>query len=279
MPQPLIFNEIKHVPSIEVAFHRGLWSFIFLFFISLFFTKINNFFLIFNSYKKIIILSITALLISINWTGFIFAVSINRVQDASMGYFITPMISISFGYIFMNEKINYLKFISVILMLIAIIYLIYSLNSFPYMALLIGTSWAIYGLLRKKINVPPSVGLLYECFFISIFSLPYLTYVYIIGSGYFLNYNSYTSILLILTGAVTLFPLLLFNLGIKHIQLGYAGVLFYLAPTFHLITSIFILKEDLQFEKLIAFIIIWIGIIIFIYDVIIKEKINVNNTQ
>ena len=90
MPQPLIFNEIKYVPPIEVAFHRGLWSFIFLFFILLFFTKINDFLLLFRSKKKILILSITAFLISINWTGFIFAVSISRVQDASMGYFINP---------------------------------------------------------------------------------------------------------------------------------------------------------------------------------------------
>ena len=144
---------------------------------------------------------------------------------------------------------------------------------------MIGTSWGIYGLLRKNLNVSPSVGLLYECFLISIFSLPYLIYIYFKGFGYFLNHDSFTSIFLILTGAVTLFPLFLFNLGIKHIQLGYAGVLFYLAPTFHFITSVFILKEDLQIEKLISFIIIWIGIVIFIYDVIIKEKINVSNTQ
>ena len=104
MPQPLIFNEIKYVPPLEVAFHRGLWSFIFLFIILLFFTKIKDFIKIFNSKKNIIILSITASLITINWTGFIFAVSINKVQDASMGYFITPMISICLGYLFINEK-------------------------------------------------------------------------------------------------------------------------------------------------------------------------------
>ena len=82
----------------------------------------------------------------------------------------------------------------------------------------------------------------------------------------------YTTIFLILTGAVTIFPLFFFNLGIKHISLGYAGVLFYLAPTFHFVTSVFILNEELQLVKLISFLIIWIGIIIFIIDVIIKEE-------
>ena len=97
MPQPLIFNEIKFIPPIEVASHRGLWSFLFLIIFLSIFKKKSEFFLIFKSYKKLLILTITAFLISINWTGFILAVSINRVQDASMGYFITPMISISLG--------------------------------------------------------------------------------------------------------------------------------------------------------------------------------------
>jgi len=277
LPQPLIFNEIKHVPSIEVAFHRGVWSFIFLFFILFFFTRIKDFFLIFYSKKKIFILSITALLISINWIGFIYAVSINRVQDASMGYFITPMISISLGYFFLNEKINKLKFLSVMLMLFAIIFLLINVKTFPYIALIIGTSWGIYGLLRKQISISPAIGLFYECFLISLFSFPYLIYLYFTGSGYYLNHNSYTTLLLTLTGLVTLFPLLLFNLGIKHITLGYAGVLFYLAPSFHFITSILILKEDIQLTKLISFIIIWIGVSIFIFNVIRSEKINENN--
>ena len=272
MPQPLIFNEIKYVPPIEVAFHRGIWSFIFLFIILSFFTKLYDFFLIFFSIKKLIVLSITAFLISINWTGFIFAVSINKVQDASMGYFITPMISIFLGYIFLNEKITILKFISLFLMIGSIIFLFISLKSFPFIAVLIGTTWGIYGLLRKQINVSPAIGLFYECFLISIFSLPYLLYLYFNDYGYFLNHSNYTTLLLIAAGAVTLFPLFFFNLGIKNIPLGLAGVLFYLAPTFHFITSVFILYENLLLPKLISFIIIWIAVLIFIFDVLKTEK-------
>jgi len=272
MPQPLFFNQIKYVPPIEIALHRGFWSFIFLFIILSFLIKFKDFLIIFFSIKKIIILSITSFLISINWTGFIFAVSINSVQDASMGYFITPMISVCLGYLFINEKITILKLISVILMFSAIIFLFITLDSFPYLALLIGTTWGIYGLLRKQINVSPALGLLFECFVISLFAIPYLLYIYFMKSGFFLNYNLYTSVLLILTGAVTLFPLYLFNLGLKNIQLGLAGVLFYLAPTFHFFTSIFILGENILIPKLIAFLIIWSAIIIFIYDVLKNQK-------
>jgi len=280
MPQPLFFNEISYIPSIEVALHRGLWSFIFLFIILFFSTKIKDFIIIFFSLKKIIILSITALLISINWTCFIFAVSISRVQDASMGYFITPMISIGLGYFFLKEKITRFKLFSVLLMLTSIIFLIYSLKTFPYIAILIGTSWGIYGLLRKQIDVSPEIGLLYESFIITLFSFPYLIYLFYEGSGYFLHYDSYTSVFLILTGVVTIFPLFFFNLGLKFIPLGYVGVIFYLTPTFHFITSVFILKETLVFEKLISFLIIWIAIGIFIMDVLRNEKIFIeSNTQ
>ena len=173
-----------------------------------------------------------------------------------MGYFITPMISIGLGYFILKEKITKLKLLSVMLMLISIIFLILNLKTFPYIAIIIGTSWGIYGLLRKQIDVSPEVGLFYESFFISFFAFPYLLYLFYQGSGYFLNYNSFTSVFLILTGAVTIFPLFFFNLGVKFIPLGYVGVLFYLAPSFHFITSVFILGETIVLTKLISFFII-----------------------
>jgi len=271
MPQPLFFDQIKYIPSFEVAMHRGLWSFVLLFILLFLMNEIKDFFYLFNSRKKIIILSITASLIAVNWTGFIYSVSIKQVQDASLGYFITPMISISLGYLFLNEKLNYKKIISVLLMILACLILIFNLNHLPFIAILIGTTWAIYGLLRKQINISPATGLLYESGLISLFALPYLLYLNYINSGYFNFELDFTSLMLILTGVVTIFPLFFFNLGLKHIPLGLAGVLFYIAPSFHFITSIYILEENISFEKLIAFIIIWFGVGIFIYDAI-KNK-------
>ena len=278
LPQPLFFNELNHVNTIEVVLHRGLWSFILLFLILILISNIRDFLSIFKSRKKIFILTITACLIATNWGGFIFAVGQERVQDASMGYFITPMISIVLGYFFLKEKMSKLKILSVLLMFFAIIILFFNLNEIPYLIILIGSTWAIYGLLRKRINISPSIGLLYESFFISLVSLPYLIYLIKTGESSFLNIDLKTTLFLVLTGAVTIFPLFFFNLGIKFIQLGLAGVLFYLAPTFHFITSIFILNEDILIAKLVSFIIIWIAIILYIYDSF-KKEIILNNTQ
>ena len=279
LPQPLFFNEIKFIPALEVALHRGFWSFIFLSIIIIFTGKIKKFFDIFKSNKKILFLSFSAILITINWTGFILAVSINRVQDASMGYYITPMISIILGYFFLNEKITKLKLISVCMMITSILFLLISLKTLPLLAILIGFTWGIYGLLRKQINVSAEIGLLYESGFITLFAFPYLIYLYIKGSGFFLDDTVTTSIFLVLTGLITIFPLFFFNLGLKFIPLSFAGIIFFLAPSLHFITSIFILNENLSYYKLTSFIIIWIAVIIFIIDIFRERKINENNIQ
>ena len=195
-----------------------------------------------------------------------------------MGYFITPMISIFLGYFFLKEKITLLKLYSVILMIFAIILLFINMRGMPYLVILIGTTWAVYGLLRKQINVSPSIGLLYESFLITLISFPYLIYLFKINESSFLVINNKTTIFLILTGIVTIFPLFFFNLGLKFIQLGLAGVLFYLAPSFHFVTSLFILGEEINTVKLFSFIIIWIGIILYIYDTMRNSFIE-NNTQ
>ena len=274
MPQPLFFDEINYIPSLEVAMHRGVWSFFVLFFSLVIFSEIKDFFKLFKSSKKIIILTITSLLIATNWLGFIYSVSINKVQDASLGYFLTPMISISLGYFILNENLNTRKIISVSLMLLACFILFTSLDSFPYLALLIGTTWGVYGLLRKQIEVSPATGLLYESGLITLIALPYLIYLNHLEIGYFSFNLNYISIMLFLTGIVTIIPLFFFNLGLRYTTLSLAGVLFYIAPSFHFITSVFILGENLVNQKFMAFIIIWVGVSIFIYDVVRNSRLS-----
>ncbi len=278
LPQPLFFNELNHVETFEIVLHRGLWSFVFLFLILLTLTNLKEFYDLFKSLKKIFILTITAALIASNWAGFIYAVGQERVQDASMGYFITPMISIILGNLFLKEKLTKYKTTAVLLMFFAIIYLFVNLREFPILIILIGSTWAVYGLLRKHLMVSPSIGLLYETFIISIVSIPYLLFIFYSGESSFISINLKTTLFLILTGVVTVFPLFFFNLGLKYIQLGLAGVLFYLAPSFHFITSFFILNEEILNFKMLSFLIIWVGIIFYIYDALKNRSIE-NSTQ
>ena len=114
--------------------------------------------------------------------------------------------------------------------------------------------------------------MLFESGLITLFALPYLIYINYQGVGFFLNHTNTISIFLILTGMITVIPLFFFNSGIKFITLGFAGVIFFIAPSLHFVTSIFILNETLSYQKLNAFIIIWLAVIIFIIDIFREER-------
>ena len=271
IPQPLLFNEIKHIPALEVVCHRSIWSFFFLLFGIFFLGKFSLFINIFKDKKLIIGLSITGLLIAINWSGFIISIGLEKLQDASLGYYISPLIYIALGYLFLKEKLNLSKIFSIILMLVSIFILIIDYGTIPYLAISIGLTWATYGLIRKKLNVDAEIGLLFESGIISIMSLPYLIYLFFNKEGYFLYSGYMDTSLLIFSGLFTIIPLFFFNIGVKYLSLGFAGVIFFLTPTFHFLTSIIILNEEITYIKLLTFIIIWIAVAIFV-----NEKIREN---
>ena len=207
LPQPLFFNEIKYISALEIVSHRSIWSFIFLFLIILMLGRVKEFYNIFFNKKKIFFLSITGILITINWASFILAINLERLQDASMGYFISPIIYIVLGYIFLKEKMTNLRLLSVILMFTSIIFLLITTNTIPILAIIVALTWSFYGLIRKKIKVSSEIGLLYESGFISIFALIYLIYISFNQYTFFLNSNHTASLFLLLTGFVTIFPL------------------------------------------------------------------------
>ena len=285
IPQVLYFNKIKSIPALEIIAHRAIWSFAIILIITTVIGKFNEFKIIFLNLYKIIFLTITSILISINWSLFILSISLNRVQDASMGYFISPIISLGLGYIFFKEKLSFKQKMSVLLMVFAIIYLLISLKVFPFIASLIGLSWACYGLLRKKVNVSAEIGLLFETGLISFFAFLYLGHLTIIGEIFFISKGIKITLLLLFTGFVTTLPLFFFNLGVKILPLGLTGIIFFLVPIFQFLTSIIILNEVINLNKIIGFTIIWIAVVFFIIDKLKQEyslkqkKINENNIQ
>ena len=264
--QVFYFNHIKHIPSIEIVAHRAIWAFFILVVYIFIKKKIKDYYLVFRHKVNIIYLSITAVLVSSNWFFFILAVSLNRVQDSSMGYFISPILSVAFGYIFFKEKLNKLQIISLILIIMSIMNLIFNLGSIPWIALSLATTWSIYGLLRKKIEVNSEIGLLFETSLLAPIFIIILFFFYLSEQSSFINYEMNDIILLIGGGLVTVVPLFFFNMALKMIPLGIAGLIFYLVPTLQFITSILFLQEELSIIKLYSFIIIWIAILIFIYE-------------
>ena len=263
----IYFKYISFAGHIEVVIHRSLWTSAILILTTFYFSKWKIFFLILSDKLKMITLLFSGLLIFINWAVWIFAISTNRIIDASFGYFIMPILSIFLGYIFFDEKLNKKRIVSILLVLISIIFLLLSnFNSIPWVGLVVALSWGFYNLLRKKINIDTAIGLLIE----SLYILPFVILAFYLIVQNDLNDFSFSSpslmFLLILAGPMTVIPLFLYVRGVELCGLGPTGMIFYITPTFQFILGFFYYNEVFSFTKLVSFILIWIAVFIYLKD-------------
>ena len=263
----IYFKYISYTGSIEVVIHRCVWTSVVLIITTYYFSKWNIFFEILYDFKKVILLFFSSLLIFINWATWIYAVGTERIIDASFGYFIMPILSVFFGYIFYGEKINRRRGLSIILVLISILFLLFkSFNSIPWVGIIVALSWSFYNLLRKKVNVDTDIGLLIESLFILPFALFGFFLLYKNGLNYF-NFNNVSlMLLLMLAGPMTVIPLFLYVKGVELSGLGATGMIFYITPTFQFLLGFFYYNEAFSFGKSLSFILIWIAVIIYLKD-------------
>ena len=260
------FQFITIIGTFEVVVHRSIWTCVILFITTLFFKKWHLFNQIISNKKSLFILFITGLLIFSNWTLWIYAVSINRIIDASFGYFIFPIISVFFGYIFLKENLNNKRIISILLVLIAIFYLIINLSTVPWIGVSVALLWSIYNLLRKKINVDADVGLLVESLFVLPIALVFLYFIVQSGDNDFSIKDPILMFLIFLAGPMTVIPLFLYIKGVEYAGLGPSGMIFFITPTGQFLLGFFYYNEDFSFHKLLSFILIWIAVFIYLKD-------------
>jgi chloramphenicol-sensitive protein RarD len=232
-----------------------------------YFSKWNIFFKIINNFRVLFILFLSGLLIFVNWAVWIYAISNDQIIDASFGYFIMPIISVFLGYIFFKEKLNKLRIISMILVLVSIIFLLLmNYNSIPWVGLVVALSWGFYNLLRKKINVDTDIGLLIE----SLFILPFALFTFYLiaqkGLNDFTITNPSLMLILLLAGPMTVIPLFLYVRGVELCGLGPTGMIFYITPTFQFILGFYYYNEVFSLHKLLSFILIWIAVFIYLKD-------------
>ena len=268
----LYFNYFSYVGAIELVVHRIIWTVVVLVITTTLFSKWKIFSLVFSNKKNILYLLITSLLITANWSIWIYALSTNRNIDASLGYFIFPIISIFFGYIFFQEKLNNKRIISILLVISSIIYLLVSFKNIPWIGLSVALVWSLYNLIRKKINIETDIGLLIE----SLFAFPFAILVF-----YFLFLNnvndfSFDNIslipLLMLAGPMTVIPLFLYVKGVEFSNLGTTGMIFFITPTCQFLLGFFYYNEPFSINKFVGFILIWIAVIIYLKDIYQNKK-------
>jgi chloramphenicol-sensitive protein RarD len=260
------FQYIAFVGTFEVVVHRCIWTTLILLISTTFFNKWHLFKEIIINKKKLFVLIITSFLIFGNWTIWIYAVATNRIIDASFGYFIFPIISVFFGFIFFKEKLNKKRIISISLVLISTIYLLFNFDSLPWVGFAVAFLWSIYNLLRKKINVDTDIGLFIESLFI--FPLAIIILYFIIQNNVndFSLSNPSLMGLLFLAGPMTVIPLFLYVKGVELSGLGPSGMIFFITPTGQFLLGFFYYNETFSIHKFLSFILIWIAVSIYLKD-------------
>ncbi len=261
------FEYVSFIGHIEVIVHRCIWTAVMLIITTSFLSKWKIFFYLISSMKYLIYLFFSGFLIFVNWSVWIYAVSNDRIIDASFGYFIMPILSVLFGYIFFREDLNRKRIFSITLVFVSIIILIFfNYKAIPWVGLIVALSWSLYNLIRKKINVETDIGLLIESLFILPFVLIIFYIITINGFNDFSMSNPGLSLFLILAGPMTVIPLFLYVRGVELIGLGPTGMIFYITPTLQFILGYFYYNEDFSIIKFVSFIIIWIAVIIYLKD-------------
>ena len=260
------FQYITFVGTIEVVVHRCIWTSLMLLITTTFFNKWYLLKKIIFDKKKLLILLITSILIFGNWSIWIYAVATNRIIDASFGYFIFPIISVFFGFLFFNEKLNKKRIFSISLVIISTIYLYFNLNSLPWVGFALAFIWSIYNLLRKKINVDTDIGLFIESLFIFPIAITIFYFIFQNNMNDFSLSNPSLMPLLFLAGPMTVIPLFLYVKGVELSGLGPSGMIFFIAPTGQFLLGFFYYNEAFSIHKFISFIIIWISVSIYLKD-------------
>jgi len=260
------FQYISFVGTLEVVVHRCIWTTLILLLTTIFFNKWILFKEIFLNKKKILILFVTGLLIFGNWSIWIYAVATQRIIDASFGYFIFPILSVFFGFLFFKEKLNKKRIISILIVIVSSLYLLFNLHSFPWVGFAVALLWSVYNLLRKKINVDTDIGLFIESLFILPIAVIILYFIFQNNLNDFTISNPPLMFLLILAGPMTVIPLFFYIKGVQMSGLGPSGMIFFITPTSQFLLGFFYYNEPFSIQKFLSFILIWIAVFIYLKD-------------
>jgi chloramphenicol-sensitive protein RarD len=269
---PIYWKALHGVGAFEVILHRVLWSFAVLMPLVFLNRRWEAFKDVLKKPKMMVILLITSVLVGGNWLLYVWAINNGRVLQASLGYYINPLVNIFLGMIFLRERLRQAQTIAVIIATLAVFYLTLRLGVFPWVSLTLAFSFGCYGLVRKTAAVGPLVGLAMETLLLTVPAGIWVYHLYQTNAGAFLRSGLHTDLLLLGTGILTATPLLLFNLGAKRITMASLGFIQYTAPTGMLVLGITLFGEPFTRVQAITFGLIWMALAIYSWDTVRLHK-------
>jgi|SRR6267143_2301410 len=260
---PVYWKLLKTVPAIEILAHRCVWTTLFLIVLLSWQRRWPELRTAASSRRTLLYCFASGVSLSINWLFFIWAVNVGRVVETSLGYFMTPLVNVLFGAIFLRERLTRWQLVSVLLALIGVLNLTLGYGKFPWVAIVLCVSFGIYGLLRKKSGTRPIPGLFLETTLLTPIALLYLLTLQHGGALIFGPVHWSFALLLVSTGVVTGLPLVWFGHAARHLRMTTIGFLQYLAPTGSFFLGVFLYHEPFTHNHLITFALIWAALAIF----------------
>ncbi|EMF4672384.1 TPA: EamA family transporter RarD [Providencia stuartii] len=269
---PIYFKTIQEVPAEEILTHRIIWSFFFML-VLLTATKHWSYMRqVLKQPKKILILGVTAVTIASNWLIYIWAVNHGYMLQASLGYFINPLVNVLFGMLFLQERFRRMQWVAVILALTGVLIQLWQFGSVPVIGLSLAVTFATYGLLRKKLGVDAQTGMTFETLWLLPVGVIFLLFFADSPTSNMAMNDWHLNVLLILAGVITTVPLLLFTEAANHLRLSTLGFFQYLGPTIMFLLAVFIYGEKMTSELLVTFGFIWVALILFTLDALYTQQ-------
>ena len=257
---PIYFKLLDQVSVLEILSHRVIWSLALLFGILVYTRQLSSLRI---DLHKVGLCLITAILLSLNWLIFIYAVIDDNIVEASLGYFINPLVSVFLGMIFLRESLRPLQWIAIGMAIFGIVFQLVAYGSLPWISVALAFSFGFYGLIRKSMQLPAIAGLTLETLWMLPVALTYLAWIYSHGNYSFGQVGYNIDLLLIMGGVVTSFPLLCFAAAVGRLSLTSVGMIQYLAPSLSLLIAVLLYGEPFGYERQVTFACIWAALLMF----------------
>jgi chloramphenicol-sensitive protein RarD len=270
---PLYLIGLRHVPAMEITAHRVVWSCVF---VLLWLALAGDLGKLADAAKRrgvLVRLVGSAFFIAVNWVGFAWAVNNGHVLEVSLAYFIGPLINILLGIVVLRERLNQTQWIAVAFAAAGVLYLTFIAGRTPWIALMVGSSFAFYGLIRKTVDIDALPGLAVETLLLAPFAGGFLVWCEIHGSAALGHDTALVNTLLLVGGVVTSVPLVLFAIGARQVPYSTMGVLQFLAPSLQLLCGLAVFGESLDPHRAMGFVLIWIGLLIYMANALWQARI------
>lgn len=258
------------MPAEQILAHRVVWSAVFVVFLLLFFKQWQS---VWNAIKQPKILGIfllSALMIGINWLIYLWALVNQHILDASLGYFINPLLNVFLGRVVLKERLNITQLVALLSTMVGILWLAIPAGQIPWIALMLAGSFAIYGLIRKLAPMEALVGFSLETFLMLPFALVYLYFCQIQGNFVFSELTALQAVILLGSGIATALPLIWFATGARKISMSLLGMLQYISPTLQFLCGVLLFGESLSLERLVGYAFVWFGVAVFLFGMRVK---------